>query len=121
MKLRRKHKIKKVGDSEFQIRLNDHVLIEWDLNRNEMCPNDPIANVYIILEIGDVCIQLYICGLSKTEPVGEWILHDLFLTVGTDMENPVFHRDEENIDVKLHAFPSVKTWLNMAKERGAFA
>jgi hypothetical protein len=120
------HQIKRInkanGDDpdEYELRLNDHVLVEWTVDPPEEGRPENLINAYVVIEMGDASISMYIVGLTDTEPLSEWILHDIYTRFGTDPKNPVYSHEEENIDVRVGYMPTLMTWLKLAKEKGAF-
>jgi hypothetical protein len=116
----RKHKVKQVDEGTWNIRLNDHVLIEWERDIEGQSIHAKY-NVSILTSVGPETLMYYVVGHSN-QPTSHWILHDIELVIGAfDHDKEIVMEEYENIDVPCQYVASLHTWLKMAKERGAFA
>lgn len=116
---------------EIEVRINDHVLVTytksdehrwWD---GESYRPNCDYQVYVTATLGDATIQWFIGG-KLLQPLEDWILHDLTIEVGAyASEDELFpivteHYDNLKVQLKAQGNESLRTWIQLAREKGKF-
>lgn len=115
----RKHKIKRVDDETWNLRVNDHVLLEWQ-KEEDGDDGHRGYQVFVFATIGPYITEAYVTG-STREDTGKWEVMDVTFMMQSDFGKDVVMQEFENVELQLADFPDLHTWIKMAAEKGAFA
>lgn len=119
MPVRRKHMIKQVDENTWNIRVNDHVLVEWETESDGDATSSTSYQVFVSVAMGEFVTDYFIVGNSDWK-LAEWMMHDISVNFQNGSGKDLIMSDFDSVDEEVGNLPSLHTWLKMAHEKGAF-